>query len=143
MAPTAEAAGTATVQGFTLGGRVWPMRAKVPYQLLRNASMALGADAQQQMDELERLLIFAVRKDTRDEFREFLATVPEDDDESVIDFRDMLAAFQEVAAKATGAPFRSASESSDFSNRRNTASDYEGNSPSMASTPSPLMPPTS
>lgn len=123
-------------RAFELGGRSWPLRKKVPYQLIRRAALGVaGGDVTEMMNSLETMLTFATRADHREAFRRFLAELPGDEDEdSVFDLDDLMGAFRQVTSQVSRAPFPQSSESSGSSNRRNSASTSAASSPSTPST---------
>ncbi len=128
---------TAPPNSFELGGRYWPLRPKVPYQLLRQSALGMQGDMGELVRSIEGLLIGAVAKNERAAFRAFLAEVPEDDEE-VFTYEDLLRVFQEVAGRVANAPFPQPSESAGSLNRRNTDSISEAGSPSTESISPPL-----
>jgi len=126
---------------FELGGREWNLRAKVPYQLLRQAALGMQGDTATMVRAIEGLLAGAVRKDQREEFRAFLAEVPEDDEET-FSFEDLLVVFQEVAGRVANVPFPPPSGSVDSLSQRNTGSTSGDGSLSPASTSQAFAPTT-
>ena len=103
-----------TPRVFRLGGRTWEMRrGKVPMALIFDVADAMArSEGLEILSAFERFLVAMVTKEQREDFRNFLHTVPEEeDDEATYDWAEMQEVAGELVARLTGAPFPSPSGS--------------------------------
>jgi hypothetical protein len=126
---------------FELGGRSWTLRPKIPWQLVEQAALGLTGGVAEMVRTVKQMLVYSVCKAQRAEFITFLDTVPEEDDD-VFDFEDVLAAFQEVASRASRAPFQPSSDSPGSLGLRNTGSPSGDGSSSTGLTSAAFAPTT-
>lgn len=97
---------------FELGGRTWTCRRKLPFALLGRLASRLSAEGPDALQAFADVLIYAVIRQEREDFRALLLELPEDDDdETTVGFEDVSRAAAQVIERITGSPFGSASVS--------------------------------
>jgi len=124
---TAFDAAAREVQGepltFSLGGREWRTRKRMPFALLATLAKEATRGGIEFFDAFSDLVINAVAQDQREEFRAMLYALPEDDEgEAVIEFADLAAVARELVTRLTGSPFDAPSGSPELPLRNGTLS---------------------